>query len=643
MKKAMRAGLLRLMTVTVIVCMLLNVISSSISKCARMRETSSELFYKISQTLSENEKEIAEIKEEYARTCLLQADAAAYFLMHNPGLLNDQDEIKKVCNLLQLEELHFFTPDGTLFAGSNPEYFGYTFNSGKQMSFFLPMLSDKTLRLCQEAGPNTAEGKNMQYAAVWLEDGSYIVQVGSSPKREFELMRKNEISYIFSMMTPEDGYILYAVDPDTMKICGTTEQPLIGKTIYAAGVGSGVFHPDGNGFTCTIGGKRVYCYFEQVGDMLLGRSVELSVLYAGQLQSGLVMLIFLLLLACVLMVCVMSYLDRTVIQSISQVNRTLSQIAGGDLTEKVEVDSTPEFAQLSAYINWMVDGLLSSSDRLSYVLDQVDIPIGAYEYTADSERVTVTRRVAQILCLEKAEAERLFSNRALFVGFIAGIRQNQVAVGADAGSEKKNVYQIPGHERYVQLESFIHGSSVFGSVIDVTAEMVEKRGLIRERDEDILTGLLNRRAFVQKLSALMNEPEKLGHAALMMIDTDDLKEMNDRFGHLCGDRYLREIASILSRCPAEKKLAARFGGDEFILLVYGYGSAGEAQAQAVRMRAEHEQFPFDAGSQIITTAFSLGFVLIPEEGENLTELFAEVDKRMYLEKKKHKEKKAGKG
>ena len=208
MKKAMRAGLLRLMTVTVIVCMLLNVISSSISKCARMRETSSELFYEISQTLSENEKEIAEIKEEYARTCLLQADAAAYFLMHNPGLLNDQDEIKKVCNLLQLEELHFFTPDGTLFAGSNPEYFGYTFNSGKQMSFFLPMLSDKTLRLCQEAGPNTAEGKNMQYAAVWLEDGSYIVQVGSSPKREFELMRKNEISYIFSMMTPEDGYIL---------------------------------------------------------------------------------------------------------------------------------------------------------------------------------------------------------------------------------------------------------------------------------------------------------------------------------------------------------------------------------------------------------------------------------------------------
>ena len=61
------------------------------------------------------------------------------------------------------------------------------------------------------------------------------------------------------------------------------------------------------------------------------------------------------------------------------------------------------------------------------------------------------------------------------------------------------------------------------------------------------------------------------------------------------------------------------------------------------MRAEHEQFPFDAGSQIIITAFSLGFVLIPEEGENLTELFAEVDKRMYLEKKKHKEKKAGKG
>ena len=66
------------------------------------------------------------------------------------------------------------------------------------MSFFAPMLQDKTLKLCQDIMPNTAEGKNMQYAAVWTEDGSRIVQIGMEPKRLQKLIQEKSLENVVS-------------------------------------------------------------------------------------------------------------------------------------------------------------------------------------------------------------------------------------------------------------------------------------------------------------------------------------------------------------------------------------------------------------------------------------------------------------
>ena len=71
---------------------------------------------------------------------------------------------------MQVDELHLFDTKGKLFSGSVPKYYNYTFESGEQMKFFLPMLKDKSMQLCQEVTPNTAENKLMQYIAVWRED-----------------------------------------------------------------------------------------------------------------------------------------------------------------------------------------------------------------------------------------------------------------------------------------------------------------------------------------------------------------------------------------------------------------------------------------------------------------------------------------
>lgn len=65
------------------------------------------------------------------------------------------------------------------------------------MQFFLPILTDKELRLCQNITPNTAEGKHMQYAALWCKKKPYIVQIGMEPKHIIKALQQNNLSYIF--------------------------------------------------------------------------------------------------------------------------------------------------------------------------------------------------------------------------------------------------------------------------------------------------------------------------------------------------------------------------------------------------------------------------------------------------------------
>ncbi len=630
MKKMLHKDLLLLMTVTILFCLIVNILSQVYNARQTMILSSSELFKDIQQTISSSQQELNEVKDDYNRKCLLQADAAAYMLLNNPELLYDREEIQNVIELLQIDELHFFTPDGTLISGSHPEYFGYTFYSGTQMNYFLPMLSDHTLKLCQSVQPNTAQRKMMQYAAVWTKDEQYIVQIGISPRRILDLTRKNELSYIFSILTPEDGHVLYAISPDTLQIRGATEPALIGRTIPASGIDRNTFvHHIGKGFSATIGGQRVYCYFEEAEGILLGISVKNSVLYRGLIHTTVNLLIFLLLLASILMTCILSYLDRKVIRSIDQINYTLSQITAGDLSKQVNVDTTPEFKQLSLYICGMIDGILSSADRLAYVLEQFEMPFGAFEYSFDSEQVIVTRQVAHILALSQDEAEKIFASRVLFISKIADIKQHPVR-------ESEDVYKIPGKERFVRLTTRLHKTSVLGSVSDVTKEMIEKYGLIRERDEDSLTGLLNRRSFIRQAEEIIANPQACGFAVLIMIDCDNLKEINDHYGHNYGDLYLRKTAECLISCSAENKLSARIGGDEFVMLLFGCNCRQQAENYALALRCTGEKFSFAVERKSLNVSFSLGYVCIPDNcTDSLSSLFFQADQSMYAEKQKH--------
>jgi len=150
---------------------------------------------------------------------------------------------------------------------------------------------------------------------------------------------------------------------------------------------------------------------------------------------------------------------------------------------------------------------------------------------------------------------------------------------------------------------------------------------------DPLTGLANRRHMDDALAALMR-PDNARPFALLVIDVDDFKNVNDEHGHEAGDGVLRCVADRLRNCVRTGDIVARLGGDEFVVVLPAVTSRSVLRAIVDTVHARVSQ-PIDLDGELIDLAVSVGFALSPAEGTSVVALMRAADQRMYREKSAH--------
>lgn len=194
--------------------------------------TSNVLLDRVIAVIDKNESIESEFVKSLKDDYIVRAKAISYIADAKPEVEYNIDELQKIASLMSVDEIHFIDDTGTIYSGSIPKYFGYSFDSGEQMAFFKQMLNNKDLTLCQDVTPNTAEAKEMMYAITWNESKTHMVQVGITPKRLLKELKRNQISNVVADMPVYKGMEIYVVDAKTKKILGATDASWVGNTAH---------------------------------------------------------------------------------------------------------------------------------------------------------------------------------------------------------------------------------------------------------------------------------------------------------------------------------------------------------------------------------------------------------------------------
>lgn len=171
-----------------------------------------------------------------------------------------------------------------------------------------------------------------------------------------------------------------------------------------------------------------------------------------------------------------------------------------------------------------------------------------------------------------------------------------------------------------------------GLFSDVTDERRKEETIWRQAHFDHLTALPNRQMFHEALPRAIGRADLEGRSiALIYMDLDYFKEVNDSLGHDMGDELLKEVAKRLARAVRKEDFVARLGGDEFTLILADGGNRAHVEEICTRVLNAVSE-PYVLRHNVVTISASLGVTVYPRDGNNVTELLQNADLAMYAAK-----------
>jgi diguanylate cyclase (GGDEF)-like protein/PAS domain S-box-containing protein len=214
---------------------------------------------------------------------------------------------------------------------------------------------------------------------------------------------------------------------------------------------------------------------------------------------------------------------------------------------------------------------------------------------------------------------------------VEGTWKGEVSIASESGSFLRNLLTINAVRNSDGLPT--HYVAVF---TDITRIKDEQARLEYLSFHDPLTGLPNRRAFSDRVEKALRMAKRSGNRVLVAIlDLDGFKEVNDRFGHDTGDRFLVEVSNHMKAVLRENDVLARMGGDEFGLLIESIGIS-DGMDEIMDRFVQAMNFPFQVEEYAITLSGSIGTSVYPQDGEDSETLLSHADLALYQAKERGK-------
>jgi diguanylate cyclase (GGDEF)-like protein/PAS domain S-box-containing protein len=278
-------------------------------------------------------------------------------------------------------------------------------------------------------------------------------------------------------------------------------------------------------------------------------------------------------------------------------------------------------ARYRSIFDYAIEGIFQTSPDGKY-LDANPALARIYGYASPAELTRHVTDISRQLYVDPSRRDtfvRLMRERGLVESFESQIVRKDGAI-VWISECVRAVHDPAGNLLYYE-----------GTVVDITLRKVAEDRLRHEASHDKLTGFPNRSAFMQQTAEALEETDSEGGCAVLFIDFDRFKLINDSLGHLAGDQFLRAAAKRLAQSLRPNDLVARLGGDEFGILLRGVYSRGTATYVADRIQGLLQE-PFEIGGRRLFVSASVGIALGDETYSHPEDLLRDADIAMYRAK-----------
>jgi len=199
------------------------------------------------------------------------------------------------------------------------------------------------------------------------------------------------------------------------------------------------------------------------------------------------------------------------------------------------------------------------------------------------------------------------------------------------GTIVSKAFQLPNGRGIVVTRRPMRGGGWVATHEDVTERQKAEAQIAHMAHHDALTGLANRVLLLERLEAALLRVQRGERLAVLYLDLDNFKSINDTLGHSAGDALLRAVAGRLRGCMRETDTIARLGGDEFAILQTALEQPTDAEHLAQRLR-DAVTTPLDVDGHQVLADVSIGITLAPTDGTESSQLLKNADMAMYAAK-----------
>jgi diguanylate cyclase (GGDEF)-like protein len=330
-------------------------------------------------------------------------------------------------------------------------------------------------------------------------------------------------------------------------------------------------------------------------------------------------------------------LSRSLSRPLAEMGRAADQFAAGNLDHQLVADTSDEVGDLARSLNKMAGDLKKTGHLLSKAQEMAGL--GSWEWNRGSNQLILSSSAYQIMGVNQRNFKPTLDN---LLSLLKPDERIRIARALNLSLKKPVSIEFAflrnNEERIVHLQgepvsgNKPHPEGCIGTIQDVTEQRRSEKKMTYLANYDTLTDLPNRNLFQERLAHAITQANRNDSSvALLFIDLDRFKDINDSLGHHIGDKLLNSVAIRLLKVLRESDTVARLGGDEFTIILENLESPQYAAGIAQKVLEKLSRSFLIEGRELFITA-SIGITIYPRDATDISALLKNADTAMYLAK-----------